>query len=585
MKSKLALSAILAGLSIGAQANNCGTASMFERGTNNGWVNNQTPMVCNFWGQWQITANFSAPGSLKFELTGTSPWGENYGDNNAADDSVNANGANIAVPQAGNTGIVFDYVKKTYKISHCNGNAPSLDAGGPTPAPRSMACGSDGRWSQDLLFGPSRILNTDTSSPWPRALTSINLINDLFQPVRTITPPVSGRYRVAVTSGTFASELIAQDCGGNGLNLSYVNFTGHEQNLNMTCNAQTLTYSLDYDPAISGNPYFRFIDGADVAYGDNLADGTLDVSGNGLTVAVPSRITVDLHAKTYQIQPLNQPCGTASLALLAPNATGNEQSNPMTCGTDNKWHYSINPQSTVPFRLKDAQNVFWGDNQPDGTLDSSGNLILASSIAEVVVDYPAKTYELRNSNWKRTVVFIYAPTAAGQTIFVRGGIDHSYAQVNLGLTCTTANKLCAIPTRHRNLKNANTNVWKINDKYLDWYGAETGQNASAQGSPLDWTTNLWPAAMGTPRTLAVDGYGVTPLNTWGSDYWILDVDMDCSKTVNGWFEVKSFISNGPGWEGNIAQAGTPYVTTNHFAQCGKLNKFARNSNAALIQNL
>lgn len=584
MKSKLFIGLMLASLGTVAHANSCGTTSMFERGTNNGWTN-QNPMTCNFWGQWQTTVNFSVAGSLKFELTGNTTWGENYGDNNTADPSVNAGGSNIPVSQSGNTGVLFDYINKTYKISHCNGNAPSLDLGGANPTPRSMGCGTDGRWSQDLLFGPNRIANTDTSSPWANAFPSINLINDLFQPVATITPPVSGRYRLAVTSGTFAQELIPQDCGGNGLNLSYVSFTGHEQNLSMTCNKQSLTYSVDYDPAISGNPFFRFIDGADVAYGDNLADGTLDVSGNGLTVSGPSRITVDLHAKTYQIQPLNQPCGTASLAFLAPSGTGHEQSNPMTCGTDNKWHITINPQSAVPFRLQDAQGAFWGDNQPDGTLDASGNLILATNTAEVVVDYIAKTYELRSSNWKRTVVFIYSQTTSGQTIFVRGGIDHTYAQSNLGLSCSAANKLCAIPIRHRNLKNANTNIWKINDKYLDWYGAETGQDTTAQGSPLDWTTNLWPVAMGTKRTLDVDGYGETPLNTWGSDYWILDVDMDCSKTVNGWFEIKSFITNGPSWEGTITQSGAPYSSANHFAQCGKLNKFERNSNAALIQNL
>jgi|GEM_PF-3029576 len=582
MNTKFILSLMVAGLSINAQANNCGTPSMFERGTNNSW-SNQTPMTCNFWGQWQTTVNFSAAGNFKFELTGNSTWGENYGDNNLSDASTNINGSNIAVTQSGNTGILFDYVNKTYKVSHCNGNAPSLDLGAPNPTPRSMGCGTDGRWSQDLLFGPSRIVNTDTNSPWPNAFSSINLINDLFQPVATITPPVSGRYRLAVTSGTFASELIPQDCGGNGLNLSFVSFTGHEQNLPMICNIQTKTYGVDYDPAMSGNPFFRFIDGADIAYGDNLADGTLEVSGNGITVATPSHITIDLHTKTYQIQPLNQPCGTASLALLAPNATGHEQSNPMTCGTDHKWHFQLNTQTAVPFRLQDAQGIFWGDNQPDGHLDSAGNLILAQGNVEVVVDYPAKTYQL--NTWKRTVVFIFGQTNTGQDMFVRGGIDHGFAAAHLGLNCTKDNMLCAIPIKHRNLKNATTAPWKTNDNFLDWYGAEPTQSTAAQGSPLDWTTNLWPVAWGTKRTLEIDGYGETPLNIWGSHYWILDVDMDCSKTVDGWFELKSFISNGPSWEGTISQPGAPYVSANHFAQCGKLNKFERNSSSAVIQNL
>lgn len=30
---------------------------------------------------------------------------------------------------------------------------------------------------------------------------------------------------------------------------------------------------------------------------------------------------------------------------------------------------------------------------------------------------------------------------------------------------------------------------------------------------------------------------------WGDHYWMLDVNMDCSKTEQGWFEVKAFLTN------------------------------------------
>lgn len=189
------------------------------------------------------------------------------------------------------------------------------------------------------------------------------------------------------------------------------------------------------------------------------------------------------------------------------------------------------------------------------------------------------------SSWKRTVVFIFGQTQSGQDMFVRGGLDHDQARNLLGLNCTAENKLCAMPIRHLNLRNATTAPWKANDNFLDWYGTEVGQSSAAQGSPLDWTTNIWPASWGTKRTVDVDGFGETPLNTYGQHYWMLDVEMDCSKTVNGWFELKSFISNGPGWEPNVSQAGTPYPSGNHFAQCGKKNVFSRGSNAAEITNL
>lgn len=187
-----------------------------------------------------------------------------------------------------------------------------------------------------------------------------------------------------------------------------------------------------------------------------------------------------------------------------------------------------------------------------------------------------------SNTWQRTVVFIYGQTINGQNMFVRGGIDHAYAKANLGLTCTAENKLCAIPIRHRNLKNTTTVVWKANDNYVDWHGSEPLQSTVAQGSPLDWTADVWPASWGTKRTVEADGFGETTLNQWGQHYWMLDVDMDCSKTVNGWFELKSFISNGPGWESNVVQPNAPYVTGNHFAQCGKLNAFKRGQGSPVI---
>jgi len=192
----------------------------------------------------------------------------------------------------------------------------------------------------------------------------------------------------------------------------------------------------------------------------------------------------------------------------------------------------------------------------------------------------------QQSTWKRTVVFIEGVTQSGQDMFIRGGIDHTFARNNLGFNCDIDKFKCAMPIRHLNFSNATTAPWKTNDNFLDWHGAEPGQSTAAQGSPLDWTINSWPSNWGTKRTVAVDGYGETPLNIWGAHYWMLEVEMDCSKTVNGWFELKSYISNGPGWEGNVSQPGAPYSSGNHFAQCGKLSVFKRGqSNPVTITNL
>ncbi len=183
-------------------------------------------------------------------------------------------------------------------------------------------------------------------------------------------------------------------------------------------------------------------------------------------------------------------------------------------------------------------------------------------------------------DWQRTVILVYGETDPGQDMFIRGGIDHGYAANALGLNCTASNYLCAMPIEHNNLLNSTTAGWKANDTYLDWYGTESGQSSAAQGSAADWTTNFWPSSWGTKRTVADDGYGEEPLNTYGNHYWMLDVMMDCSKSVNGWFEVKTYISNGPGWEADVNQSGTPYSSGNHFAQCGRVSVFQRGSSSA-----
>lgn len=238
-------------------------------------------------------------------------------------------------------------------------------------------------------------------------------------------------------------------------------------------------------------------------------------------------------------------------------------------------------------------NVLTGEMSNDKSSCSGGSVtVQANGFATVsvaswdalAIHKNAKLDTHVNAAIQRTIVFIEAQTASGQDMFVRGGLDHTFAANSLGLNCTASNYLCAMPISHNNLNNATTTLWKANDTFLDWYGLESGQNSQAEGTPLDWTTNSWPAAWGPKRTVAVDGYGEEPLNTWGPHHWMLDVEMDCSKTVNGWFELKAYVKNGQGWESNIQQPNAPYASNNHFAQCGKINRFSFNSNSVEIRD-
>lgn len=193
-------------------------------------------------------------------------------------------------------------------------------------------------------------------------------------------------------------------------------------------------------------------------------------------------------------------------------------------------------------------------------------------------------FRVNSSTIERTVVFIYGQTQAGQDMFVRGGLDHGYANGTLGRNCDATNFECALPIQFLNTLNATTAPWKVGDTHLDWYGREAGQNQEspghgfAEGTAMDWTIDHWPSEWGPAKYYDTDGSGEDSENTYGAHFWKLDVLMDCSNTVNGWFELKSYISNGPGWEGDVSQGqsnGEPYVSQNHFAQCGRKNVFFR----------
>ncbi|XP_052766593.1 alpha-amylase-like [Mya arenaria] len=187
--------------------------------------------------------------------------------------------------------------------------------------------------------------------------------------------------------------------------------------------------------------------------------------------------------------------------------------------------------------------------------------------------------------WSRTVIMVEKQTNPGQDLFIRGGLDHSR---NTGCSQNAKTSACAIPIRERSLGTSahytKYNAWSNGDNFLDWYGAEAGQGTYhgqvAEGTPAVWTTNVAGQA------------GHSDLNTYGQHYWLVDVDMDCSRTDGGWFEIKAVV-NGQ-WEGNIptpstcsgSGAGSPPATTsNHWARCGMLNVYHFGSGTCEIKTL
>lgn len=203
-------------------------------------------------------------------------------------------------------------------------------------------------------------------------------------------------------------------------------------------------------------------------------------------------------------------------------------------------------------------------------LVANGKVYQATYDNQVVVYGLGKPSPTPTRDIRRTVVFLFAPTIPGQDMFLRGG----------------ARAGGAIRIRHRNWLNPHTNTYRWGDVNLDWNGGELGQalppGKFGGGSPLDWTTSL-KEANGEPY-VTMAGFGIADENTFGRNYWILDVDMDCEQAFTDsagrkWFELQALIAPRPGPEGPVTQTSTPmppFASTNHVGLCGMVNVFVGN---------
>ena len=77
------------------------------------------------------------------------------------------------------------------------------------------------------------------------------------------------------------------------------------------------------------------------------------------------------------------------------------------------------------------------------------------------------------------------------------------------------------------------NSWMIGDNYLDWDGTEADQGTfngyEASGTAAAFTSN-------DPS----DKF-YFELNDFGSNYWVVDMDLDCDQTQEKWFEFKTIL--------------------------------------------
>ncbi|GFN81679.1 alpha-amylase [Plakobranchus ocellatus] len=167
-------------------------------------------------------------------------------------------------------------------------------------------------------------------------------------------------------------------------------------------------------------------------------------------------------------------------------------------------------------------------------------------------------------NFHRTVILIKKITEDKDEVFIRGFAGVSQTP---------------IPIKHNTLPmiTRQRDRWIKGDNFLDYSSRpEKGQTAYgnggyAKGTPAQWTSN---------KKRHQYYY---PLNIYGEHYWVVDVQMDCLKTENGFFQFRGYTQNG--YPENILSnrssqrcknmpRSPPRKSSNtHFAMCGKINVF------------
>ena len=182
-----------------------------------------------------------------------------------------------------------------------------------------------------------------------------------------------------------------------------------------------------------------------------------------------------------------------------------------------------------------------------------------------------------SADWQRTIVLIKHEAEDDDRLYLLGGIDWGQAKKVLGRDCGASEEAkwdCSLPIRH-NI--GNEQIEFSNDLRLDWYGAEQGQG-DVLGSPMVWTTDQEDFA----QSVLQDGIGYSPLNRWGADFWLLDVEMDCNHSVNGWFELRSILRDGGIETMWLRDPNRLWGSSNHFAKCGQVNVFERGRNQPIF---
>jgi hypothetical protein len=130
--------------------------------------------------------------------------------------------------------------------------------------------------------------------------------------------------------------------------------------------------------------------------------------------------------------------------------------------------------------------------------------------------------QIYGKDWLRTLIYVYRPTAPGQSVHIIGARPSSKMY-----TISTQD----VPIYHTNVKDKSKKLIREQDDKLSWVPLRKRLGSEYKnmplGTPLDWTTDD-PCC---PTSWLNSGYGFDETNSelhLGPHYWLLDIIVDSS---------------------------------------------------------
>lgn len=217
---------------------------------------------------------------------------------------------------------------------------------------------------------------------------------------------------------------------------------------------------------------------------------------------------------------------------------------------------------------------------------------VVSAVAAPAPELPTPLAEpkIEESPFKRTIIAIKKETWMGQYVYVRGGGPMGRR----------------IAIKHRIIPEDQDSFFASTskgDNFLDWGSNEESQgqyeDVVPQGTPMMWTTN----DANYHSQIEKHGAGYAKLNVESGHYWLVDIDMNCSQTDNGWFEFKAYLTKDGqtpvhnGWEKNFLKKpcqgkngpmefeNEDKIANNHVGRCGEFTLVHFEDSTCMIHSM